>query len=309
MQGIIVQNHSEFLTEFAAKIRESVTSDVHVEQMSLPEAIDGYAEFSRLMDEVMAMIGHRRLVLLVDEYEIIEAKVKDGKLDKDIFNYLDSLLVRLPRLSYVFTGSRDLENNISWNSLLSKSACRDISFLARKDAQALICTPLQHQVRYSPGAMSDLLRLTNGHPFYTQVFCQSLVDVLNDTQSNVVRRKSVKETLRRVVENAPPQLFYQWTTFSDAEKVILAALATSLKESNQFLLTERVEKMIRSLPKGFQQSLNLPIIRMHFENLRQKSILDRDQTRYRFNMDLMRHWIQSEHNVWKVLGEIDKTRL
>jgi hypothetical protein len=43
---------------------------------------------------------------------------------------------------------------------------------------------------------------------------------------------------------------------------------------------------------------------MHFENLREKSVLDRDQTRYRFTMDLVRLWVQSEHNVWKVLSEV-----
>ena len=305
MQGIIVQNHSEFLSELAAKIREAVTSDLHLKQTSLPETTSDYAQFNRLIDEIMALIGQRRLVLLVDEYEIIEAKVMDGKADKEIFNYLDSLLIRHPRLSYVFTGSRDLEHSISWNALLSKTVCREVSFLARKDAQALICSPVRNKVRYSPGTVGDLLRLTNGHPFYTQVFCQSLVELLNDIQSNVAGRKEVQDTLKRIIENPPPQLFYHWTTFSDAEKVILSALATSLKESNQYLSTERAGKMIRSLPKKFQQSLDLPTIRMHFENLRQKSVLDRDQTRYRFTMDLMRHWIQSEHNVWKVLGEIN----
>jgi hypothetical protein len=43
---------------------------------------------------------------------------------------------------------------------------------------------------------------------------------------------------------------------------------------------------------------------MHFENLREKSVLDRDQTRYRFTMDLVRLWVQSEHNVWRVLSEV-----
>jgi hypothetical protein len=305
MQGIIVQNHSEFLSEVALKIREAVRSDLQLEKMNLPEDTEDLARFNRLMDEIMAIIGHRRLVLLVDEYEIIEAKVTDGKVDREIFNYLDSLLIRHPRLSYVFTGSRDLEHSISWNALLSKTVCREISFLARKDAQALIRAPVQNKVCYNPGTVGDLLRLTNGHPFYTQVFCQSLIELLNDIQSNVVRRKEVQETLKRIIENPPPQLFYHWTTFSDAEKVILSALATSLKESNQYLSAERVGKMVRSLPKKFQQSLDLPTMRMHFENLRQKSILDRDQTRYRFTMDLIRHWIQSEHNVWKVLGEID----
>jgi hypothetical protein len=46
---------------------------------------------------------------------------------------------------------------------------------------------------------------------------------------------------------------------------------------------------------------------MTLEALRQRLLLDRDQTRYRFRMDLLRLWIQVEHNVWNVLNEIQSS--
>ena len=48
--------------------------------------------------------------------------------------------------------------------------------------------------------------------------------------------------------------------------------------------------------------MDLVEVRVVFENLMVKRVLDRDQTRYRFTMDLLRHWVQVEHNVWEVLG-------
>ena len=44
---------------------------------------------------------------------------------------------------------------------------------------------------------------------------------------------------------------------------------------------------------------------MLLESLRLRDVLDRDQTRYRFTMDLMRRWVRHEHNVWAVLHRIE----
>jgi hypothetical protein len=308
MQGIVVQTDEEFLSELAEKIREAALSLAPANVSRLPAIIDSFPSFSHFISAIMDAIGNRRLVLLVDEYELIETKVKSGRLSTEIFGYLDSLLICHPRLSYVFTGSRGLDSTGAWTPILARSVYREISFLARKDAEALVCTPLQHRIRFTPAAVSNLLRLTNGHPFFTQAMCQTLVEALNDLKKNLVDGKCIEETLRRLLENAPPQLYYLWTTFSDSEKMVLSALATLLKGSHQYLAAERVEKLLRSLPGKFPKQLTIPVIRMHFEQLREKSTLDRDQTRYRFTLDLMRLWVQSEHNAWKVLSETGNER-
>jgi hypothetical protein len=127
--------------------------------------------------------------------------------------------------------------------------------------------------------------------------------VLNELETPLVEWECIEVTSKRLLENPLPQLYYHWTTFSDPEKVVLAALATSLKKSDSYLTAERIERLARSFPGEFPKILRAPAIRMRFEQLREKLMLDRDQTRYRFTMDLMRLWIQSEHNVWKVLSE------
>jgi len=303
MQGMVVQNDAEFLSELALKISEAALSSGSMDKGSLPVAVDTYPAFNHYMDALLAALGHRRLVLLMDEYELIENKAKNGKVSAEIFGYLDSLLIRHARLSYVFTGSKGLDSSEVWMPILARSVYREVSFLARKDAQALICTPLRERIQFAPGAVSHLLRLTSGHPFFTQALCQTMVDMLNEMRTNLVDSKCIQETLKRLMENAPPQLYYLWTTFSNPEKAVLSGLAALIKEPNRYLTAERVEKLLKSLPGEFPKSLSAPLIRMHFEQLREKAMLDRDQTRYRFTMDLMRLWVQSEHNVWKVLSE------
>ena len=257
------------------------------------------------MDVVARQTSGRRLLLLIDEYELIADKVQAGKLSAEVYPYLNSLLERYPRLSFVFTGSGELEPNSGWSHLLGNSYYRKITFLGRKDAEELICRPLQSKVFFRAGVVGDILRLTQGHPFYTQLFCQSMVDVANESQNNIADRKMFREVVQRVLENPPPQLFYQWAAFSHAEKLILSALSTCLKTAKGYVSSERLDRLIRSLPEEHRQQLDLTQTRMQLEGMRQRSLLDRDQTRYRFSMDLLRLWIQVEHNIWSVLKEID----
>ena len=50
--------------------------------------------------------------------------------------------------------------------------------------------------------------------------------------------------------------------------------------------------------------MDLARIRMHLEGLRQKKVVDRDQSRYRFTMDLVRVWVKRDQTIWGVLDQI-----
>ncbi|MFQ5929467.1 MAG: AAA family ATPase [Acidobacteriota bacterium] len=304
MQGVVVDKDQEFLQVLAEKVSTAISGGELSSNGALPRCVTTYLDFNGFMDAVAHQSGAHHLVLLIDEYELIENKVKDGKISAEMYDYLNSLLERYPRLSFVFTGSHELEADSGWSRLLGKSFYREITFLGRKDTEELICAPLQDRVLFRSGVISGLLRLTHGHPFYTQLLCQSMVEVLNERQSNTVDRKIVEEVVQRVLENPPPQLLYRWTALSNPEKLILSASATLLKSRESYVSSGRVDRLIRSLPEQYRQQLDITQTRMHLEGLRRCYLLDRDQTRYRFTMDLLRLWIQVEHNVWNVLNEI-----
>jgi hypothetical protein len=305
MQGMVVQNDAELLQALAAIVVEAVAAAGNNAGRHHPESVAGYRDFTALLDDIMRGIEDRQLVILFDEYELIEHKVSQGKISAEIYDYLTSLLERYPhRLSLLFTGSRSFGVSHAWHSLMGKSVARKISFLSAGDAEDLICRPLGDRIVVGPEAIGDLLRLTRGQPFFTQLLCQMMVEVLNEQRMNCVDRNVVRQVLARALENPPPQLIYQWNNLPGPEKLLLAALAALLKSPASYASWGSVDRSIQSLPSEYRQGLDAPRNRMLLEGLRLDDILDRDQTRYRFTMDLMRHWIQAEHNVWNVLNEI-----
>ena len=302
MQGLVVNDDREFAGEVARTIGKSIEQAGWRPNGNQP--IEGYLSLTGYIESLLQQEGFPRLLLLIDEYELIDSKVERGKLSSDVYPYLNSLLERFSRLSLVLTGSRPLQMGSPWERLLSHSAFREVSFLSRSDARDLLTIPLQGQVQFRAGTLDTFWRLARGNPFFTQLLGQTLVDVLNERRSAVASPSACQQAVQRVLENPPPQLLYRWSAFSDSEKLILSALATLLKRSDAFLPPQRTERLLRSLPGQVGSHLDGAQIRMALEALRQRSVLDRDQTRYRFTMDLMRLWIRAERNVWNVLNEI-----
>ena len=136
------------------------------------------------------------------------------------------LLESEPALFAVFAGSRKLETlrASGFESLLDVSRYIKISFLNRAEAMRLIVNPAQGMLTFATGVPGRILELTGGHPFYTQLLCQSLFDMVQG--SGEVRPDHVEEAVRQFLLN--PQL--------DSEKVQMP----SVRRSNVKLRLKRI---------------------------------------------------------------------
>ncbi len=308
MQAIVVSDEPEWLQALQRRVWSRVNEDTSQERDVHTEAVRSYAEFDRFIDSVLHRIAPRHLVLMVDEYELIARKVEEGKISSATYGYLNSLLERTGSVHLVLAGSRPLEADPQYASLLGKSAYREISFLHRKDAEALITRPLEGKVIFNPAILGKIYRLTHGHPFFVQLLCQNLVDILNERRWSRVEIRTVEELIRRVLESPPPQLMFEWQRWETTHKVVMSSLAALLKDPDTFISARRIDSAIQSLPADYRAQLGSHPTHGVLEELRTAQILDRDQTRYRFKMDLFRLYVQAEHNVWNVLNEIRASR-
>src|SRR4029453_3881730 len=64
-----------------------------------------YPVFPDFLDEVLGSIGNRTLLILMDEYELLEGKVDEGKLSNELFTFLAGLMDNKERLALIFPGS------------------------------------------------------------------------------------------------------------------------------------------------------------------------------------------------------------
>ena len=279
----------------------------HTQKIRVPE-FDGrnpYPVFLDFLDEVLASIGDRTLLILMDEYELLEGKVDEGKLSNELFTFLAGLMDNKERLALIFTGSRRLEERDRkyWRELLRRSLFRKVGFLSEKDTARLITDPVAGRVVYGRGVMDVVYRLTAGQPFYTQVICQNVVDFMNEHRQNWVTVADLGRVITDIVDNPLPQMIYSWDALSDDEKLALSLLGEVLADGNAYATAGELRGSVKA--NDYPVNLSENTIRLTLEEMFRRELLEKDPADgFRFKIDLLRMWIRRSHSIWQVVKEV-----
>lgn len=269
-------------------------------------AVDGGAvtrDLATAIEGILRAVPGKKLILLFDEYEILENMAEQGSLNHAFFDLLAGLLERHPALSYVLTGSTRLEDRQKpfWTHLIAKSLYRKISYLTEADALRLIKDPLAGIVFYQEEIPHRIFRLTSGQPFYTQAICMNIVDHLNEQRRNLVTSEDLATVVEQLVENPLPQMLYSWDNYQYSEKLILSLLAeASFCCEPEFLTADEILFFARA--QNYPIQLEIQQTGPLLENLFGLEILTKKGRGFRFRMDLFRTWIHHEHSPWQLIG-------
>jgi ligand-binding sensor domain-containing protein/protocatechuate 3,4-dioxygenase beta subunit len=264
-----------------------------------------YPIFLDFLDDVLAGIGDRTLLVMMDEYELMEGKVDDGKLSPELFTFLAGLMDNKERLALIFTGSRRLEERDKkyWRELLRRSLFRKVGFLSENDTMRLITDPVADRVVYGRGVTEVIYRLTAGQPFYTQVICQNMVDYLNEHEQNWVTLADLTHVIQEIIDNPLPQMIYSWDGLSDDEKLVLSLLAEVLPDGNDYVPAADLRASVKA--NEYPVNLSENTIRLTLEEMFRRELLEKDAANgFRFKMDLFRLWIRRSHSIWQVVKEV-----
>ena len=143
----------EMLTQMPAGARAFIAADRYTAET-----------FRKLLKFLNDSQPDRIPVLLFDEIENLEYKFKRGTLTNSVLFFLAGLLDGEIAVSFVATGSEQLENLefSDWNILTKKTIPRRVGLLHREEALRLIVEPVQGYVLYDDGIPEGILRLKIG---------------------------------------------------------------------------------------------------------------------------------------------------
>jgi ligand-binding sensor domain-containing protein/AAA+ ATPase superfamily predicted ATPase len=305
MQEMVITSDAEFFARISRLIVESLARKNMTMVAPRFDTGNPYHIFLDFLDEVLAAIKDRTLLILLDEYELMESKVDDGKLSQELFTYLAGLMDNKERLAFIFTGSRRLEERDKkyWRDLLRRSLFRKVGFLSGKDTLRLIIDPVENRVVYGRGAIEAICRLTAGQPFYTQVTCQNIVDYMNEHEQNWITLADLQHVTADIVDNPLPQMIYTWDALSDDEKLVMSLLADVLTDSQGFATAYDLRTFVRA--NEYPVNLSETTIRMTLEEMFRRELLDKNASEaFRIKIDLLRLWIRRSHSIWQVVKEV-----
>ncbi len=301
MQGKAARGAADFLYALSDDIAYTLeNNDVMVELPDRPEYEQSpeFAFRSRFLRSAIAQMdnGHarqRNLLLMFDEFEELQKRVQDGKLDPEIFTFLRNLMQHEPRVDFIFSGTHKLEELGAdyWSILFNIAAYKKITFLSPEDTRRLIAGPVAaYGMDYDPLALERIVQVTAGHPYFTQVVCHELVSYHNETQRNYITTACVDKALEQILERGEAHFKYIWTEAGREEQLALLTLADLLPDSEMTATTEQVAAGLERRGQAVVWERLLEAL----TRLQGRDILTRagpQSTLFKFKIDLIRRWI------------------
>ncbi|MBS1791562.1 MAG: hypothetical protein JST85_27885 [Acidobacteria bacterium] len=191
-----------------------------------------YLSFNHLLEEIERQLQPgQRVLLSFDEFEELEQRVKDGKIEKEIFAYLRGVTQTGNRFAMLFAGLHTLEEMTHeyWNPFFASVQTIRVGYLSELDAEQLIRDPIeQFPLSYELESVNRITELTNSHAYLVQSVCHNLVNRLNDplNRGNNATREDVDAVLERTLESSGYYFDdFVWGWSNEQERIALALLA------------------------------------------------------------------------------------
>jgi hypothetical protein len=119
-----------------------------------------------------------------------------------VLGMLRNLIQHRPRFKVLLAGSHTLDELQRWASYLINVQVVQIGYLKQDEARQLVERPVEgFALRYEPEASRQVLDLTRGHPFLTQLLCAEIVALKNE-QEPAARRLACLEDVEPAVPAA-----------------------------------------------------------------------------------------------------------
>ncbi len=278
--------------------------------LAQPLLADFQADFAqtwhRYLDAAQEATGGTGLVLMFDEFQIIEERRAAGVLDKDIYWVLRADIQEARHIDFILAGTMRLEEIVRQHdaALFGIGPTHILRSLDEQNARRLIREPVRDQdVAYDDDAVDLIIALSSSYPYYVQLLCSVLFNYLNDRQKRRATRRDVERVLPTVLEEGSTQftsiLFAN--EVSSLERYILAGAAeliTTLggschKQDIQALLSEK--KLVSSQTE-FEQAIRQLTLRDLMKD-------GGGGEHIAFQVDLFRQWMRDQKRLDRVVRE------
>jgi hypothetical protein len=259
----------------------------------------------RFLPMVREQIEERVLLLTVDEFEELGARVRRGRLPEEVFPYLRHLIQHEDQLAFIFAGTHKMEALVGdyWSVLFNIAKYKKVSFLSHDETTRLITEPVQpHGMVYDDLAIDEMLRLTACHPYFTQLLCTILVNRCNDAHCSYVTIQDVRDAVEELLETGRAHLTFLWQT-SDQEAMLTLAALPELRDQldrvSAAAIADRLgEYQIRMRPGQITKTMDQLTAR---DIVRE---IPGNPVSYDFTAQLYAHWLRRYKPLSKVVEEV-----
>lgn len=253
----------------------------------------------------------QRLVLLFDEFDVLDATQRERLPDNAAANQLFATLRRWmrveSRLAFIFALGRNLNDlDSDFHSTFKGGQTVRISVLSREEAIDLITN--SDSLHFTNEAIERIYAVTNGHPYFIQLLCSLCFDRAYERLPEILLRPPVisaedVEALLPVLFSRGDNIFaWIWDGLPPVEKLTASALAKLLPSEKATATNKDIENILKS----YSKRLVTRDLEVSPDKLVEWQLLQKQSGGYCFLVPLLHQWIRQKKPLAKVHDEFDR---
>ena len=286
-------NDSELLRFWSEQISDALKHKGRKvpELPNYERSINPYRGFQKFIDKSMEEMEDGKIIFMIDEYDLIDDLIQAGKVSIEIFRLLD-WMTKHDKIELIIAGRSSINTlkTEKWKEIARPFAHIRLGPLDEKNTRRLITEPVKEYLEYDDSAIEKILKLTNCHPYLTQLCCHVLVIYHNLKGKNVPTYSDVVDCIPEILNIG--QYGFEAVVLADTtpqEQMVLHVMAAGLREKTSISEQELVVKI-----KEYNPQIDDKDIREAISCLKEKEIV-RSTTekgiRYKFTCELFRYWV------------------
>ncbi|XZF62419.1 MAG: ABC transporter substrate-binding protein [Gloeotrichia echinulata DVL01] len=305
---------SKPLADIIRDLAIKISTDLQLNQAIVPtlEQLEDNTDIfvRRFLPQVYQELGNKNLVLLLDEFDVLDENHPNRNNNSEIenkgggfFRYLQLLVNREQKLFIIPVVGRHVGELPNLVKLFKGPPNQNIELLDQPDARQLISKPVEGMLEYREDAIQAILELSAGHPYFTQVICFNLFIQAKNHNHTQITGEDVKGIVEQAIETAEGGLDWFWNGLSMTEQVVFSAVAKAEFPEDPFTVLRKngvieTELLIPSAEK---------LVDQRFVDEGQP-----DYTQSKVKVEFVRRWLRQRHSldieIWK-LEKIEEQRV
>ncbi len=318
-----VNNTGELLSYLALAIFDKL-EDAGISTLTEPDLLqyeaNGYQAFNRFLRDVSQIVNQssrptkqsfwarifansrpestpiQRIILTIDEFELIEEAIADGRVDAEFLDFLRGVIHSEPWLILALAGLHTLEEMTAnyWNPLFASVTPIRVSFFSRAATGNLLSYPDdKFPLEFTNAAVDRIYELAQGQPYLTQLIAYSMVSDYNFTVAERGQMRAIRFTSEDVDEVITDRSFYDqgsyyfngvWGQAKHTGPTGQTAVMLELARSDIPVAETKLRSTLNLDPSVFIDSL---------QTLQQHDVIRRESNdSFDFTVPLMRRWIR-----------------
>jgi hypothetical protein len=249
-----------------------------------------YVTFDRFLFRLDRVRRGHRFIITVDEFEIIEKQIKEGRLEAQLLEHWRGVFTTYHWFIMAFAGLHTLEEmrHDFWSPLFACVHAIEVDFLSREAAEQLITKPSpDFAMDYTPQAVGRIAMLTGGQPYLIQLICHTLVMHFNKQ----VFEESLKR--ERCFTEADVEAVIETPEFKRESSAYFNGVWEQAEESREQTV------VLKALSRGnlslfdivMKTELRRPVVENALDILRRRKVIMQRHGKYGYTVPLMCDWV------------------